>query len=283
MKKAFINLVFFFFLSLLLASCSKEKDYKVDNGDDAAYSPAKDQGIQSYNLEQNKDQVSSRNPYDTLALREYILNNYPAGSYLVQFDKAYTYNVPKYALIYHKADGNYIFAVVAKSKAGERLIETKNIIGYNSSFVNLDSTKLGTAFFYLTLFDCVDNGFQVVWEKEIPIHGGFNKMTYNIWRTKGIPYICCDYEDGIIVGHRDYNLFLVDGLRSVPHLLETYEGLSRRRTVTNLNNDKIPDYYEYFFYNLSNKVYPVDSVGFIWDIKRNLYVNTRNPKQTREF
>lgn len=269
-------------LSLLLASCGGNKKQAEDSGD-AAYSPEKDLSLQSYNLEVNKDQAAGRNPYDTLALREYIMNNYPAGSYLVQFDRSNAFNVPKYAVIYHHADAQYIFAIVAKSKTGERLIETKNIIGYNSSFVNLDSTKLGTAFFYLTLFECVDNSFQFVWEKQIPIHGGFNRMTLNIWRAKGIPYVCCDYEDGIIVGHRDYNLFLVNGLKSPPHLLETYEGLSRRRTMTNLNNDMYPDYYEYYFYNLDRKIASGDSVGFVWNTKSNLYVNTRNSKQTRPY
>ncbi|MGE5457690.1 MAG: hypothetical protein ACM3RX_04985, partial [Methanococcaceae archaeon] len=151
------------------------------------------------------------------------------------------------------------------------------------SFVNLDSTKLGTAFFFLTLFSCEGDQFQMIWEKEIPMHGGFNKMTLNTWRPKNIMFIKTDFEDGIIVGHRDYNVFMIDGLRNPPHLLETYEGISRKRTMADVNHDKYPDYYEFFFYDLSNKIAPVDSVAFLWNIKQNLYVNTRNPRQTRQY
>lgn len=268
-------------LSVLLLSCGKEQD-SGETGD-AAYSDTKDRAIQAYNLEVQKDAAQNRTPSDTLSLKEYIMNNYPSGSYLVYFDRSLTYSVPRPAVIYYKSDATYVFAVIARSKPGERLIETKNITGYESSFINLDSTKLGTAFFYLTLFTCDENGFQPVWEKEIPMHGGFNRMLLKTWRPKNIPYVEVNFEDGIIVGHRNYNLFMTDGIRSVPHLLETYEGISRKRTIANVNNDKMPDYYEYSFYSLSNRIYSADSVAFVWDLKKNLYVNTRNPRQTRPY
>ncbi len=38
-------------------------------------------------------------------------------------------------------------------------------------------------------------------------------------------YVELNYEAGIISGHRNYNLFLVDGIEKKPHLMETYEGL----------------------------------------------------------
>ena len=81
-----------------------------------AYSESKDQSIQAYNLELEKKQAIKRTPYDTLSVKEYVLTNYPSGSYLVDFDKALTYNIPKPAVIYYKTDRSYIFAVIAKSK-----------------------------------------------------------------------------------------------------------------------------------------------------------------------
>ncbi|MEI7812459.1 MAG: hypothetical protein WCJ01_08535 [Ignavibacteria bacterium] len=250
---------------------------------DAAYSASKDQSVQSYNISVQKEVAVNRFACDTIALQEYILVNYPAGSYLVQFDRTFTLNIPKYAVIYKKLDADYVFAAIVKSKEGERNIETKNIIGYESSFINLDSTKLGTAFFFLTLFQCVDSSFQMIWEKEIPIHGGFNQMTYAVWKNKNIPYVSLNFEDGIIVGHRDYNVFMCDGLKAPPHLLETYEGISHKRTMANINNDQYPDYFEFNFLSTANRIASEDSVAFLWDVKKNLYYNTRNPKQTRFF
>jgi hypothetical protein len=63
----------------------------------------------------------------------------------------------------------------------------------------------------------------------------------------------------------------------------TYEGTHFKRTMANLNNDKFPDYYEHIFYNLDDKIYSKDSVAFIWDKKDSLYINTKNPKQTRPY
>jgi len=250
---------------------------------DAAYSEEKDKSVQEYNLSVEKEGSQKRSPYDTLALKEYVLNNYPPGSYIVEFDRTLTFNVPKPALLYYKSDAQYIFALIAKSRQGERSIEPKNVTGYESSFVNLDSTKLGTALFYLTLFLCENDGFNLVWERLVPLHGGFNKFTYKIWKDKTIPYIEVNFEDGILVGHRNMNFFMLRGIRSYPHLLETYEGISRRRTMANINNDIYPDYYEHTFYNTADRIYSADSTGFIWKIKDSLYVNPRNQRQTRPY
>ena len=63
----------------------------------------------------------------------------------------------------------------------------------------------------------------------------------------------------------------------------TYSGTSFKRTLANINNDKYPDYYEHIFYNLADKVYSKDSVGFVWSVKDTVYINTRNKKQTRRY
>jgi len=89
------------------------------------------------------------------------------------------------------------------------------------------------------------------------------------------------YAQGI--GHIDYNYFFIDGITNQPHLLMTYEGINFKRTIANLNEDEFPDYYEYLFYDLGNKVFTKDSIGFIWNSVKNVYVNTRNNKQTRLY
>lgn len=272
--------VYLFAIVLSLGSlfCSREEG---ESGD-PAFSEAKDRDIQEYNINSQKDGVR-RFPCDTIALREYILNNYPSGSYLVEFDKTSTYSIGRPAVIYYNSDRKYVFAVIAKSKPGERLIEPKNVTGFESSFINLDSTKLGTAFFYLTLFACNGDYFEFVWEHEIPMHGGFNNMLLRTWRYGSIPYIDINFEDGIIVGHRDYNFFMLNGVSSYPHMLETYVGISAKRNMARVNNDLYPDYYEYVYYDVGRKIYSVDSVAFVWNDARKLYVNTRNPRQTREY
>lgn len=269
-------------LTVVFYSCRSEKDKNIQ-GDNAAYSEQKDADIQSYNIEVQKEQVKSRTPCDTISLKEYVQKNYPAGSYLVNFDRTLTFNVPKAAVIYYKSRETYIFAVIAISRPGERLIEPKNITGYESSFINLDSTKLGTAFFYLTLFTCAKDSFTKIWEREIPMHGGFNRITLKTWKPKNVPFIEANFEDGIIVGHRNYNFFMLNGIKSYPHLLETYEGIARKRTIADVNKDIYPDYYEYHFYNLADKIRSADSVAFIWKVKDSLYVNTKNPRQTRPY
>jgi hypothetical protein len=254
------------------------ENYQVEN------SPQRDADIQRYNLEVRKKNATSRTPGDTIAIIEYVLNNYPKGTYLINFDKTLTYNVPQPALIYSNQGGNiFIFGVIARSKPGERLIETKNIIGYDQSYVDLDSTKLGTAFFYLCLFQCVNDQITTVWEAPIPSHGGFNNITMQKWEYNGTPFIDINFHYAQGVGHIDYNYFLIDGLTSQPHLLMTYIGINFKRTVANINNDKYPDYLEYLYIDTGDKIIARDSIPFVWSIKDSLYINTRNKKQTRPY
>ncbi|GAB6283236.1 MAG: hypothetical protein STSR0008_19960 [Ignavibacterium sp.] len=287
MKKIYLFLTIFLLFLTLLFGCGKEEEQKQIEGapgsDEVAYQPTKDIEIQQYNLEERKKLATNRTPCDTLSLMEFVLNNYEEGTYLVDEDKVYTYNIPKSAVIYDRASGEtYIFGVVAKSKKGERLIEVKNIVGYDASFIDLDSTELGTAFFYLTLFKCNgDNTFERVWEALIPNHGGFNKISKEAWRAKNIPYVKANFHYGQGVGHFDYNYFFIDGMLSQPHLLLTYEGINFKRTMTDANGDKYPDYIEYMYLDTGNKIEVIDTVTFIW--KDTCYVNTRNPKQTRPF
>ncbi|MCX7875982.1 MAG: hypothetical protein N2321_07440 [Melioribacteraceae bacterium] len=274
-----------FILSLfLIVSCTS----KSGETGDAATSQSKDEELREYNLSVEKGQTQNRFPCDTISLKEYILNNYEAGTYLVEFDKTFTFNIPKSAVIYFKDTTNYVLAVIAKSKPGERNIEAKNVIGYESSFINLDSTKLGTAFFWLTLFECNDGEFKRIWESEVPIHGGFNKMSIKTWKPKNIKYVELNYEDGIISGHRNYNFYLIDGWKNPPHLMETYVGLTHKRTMTNINNDKFPDYWEYrftshFWEDSLHTIKLIDSIPFYWSTKRKLYITDKNPRWFRKY
>lgn len=279
-----LRAIVFLLLGFMIAACSSKEG---DQGD-AATLTAKDEEIREYNIGVEKEQAKNRFPCDTIALQEYVLNNYEAGTYLVEFDKTFTYNVPKPAVIYFKDGGNFVLAVIAKSKPGERNIETKNVIGFESSFINLDSTKLGTAFFWLTLFECKDDQFSKIWESEAPIHGGFNRMTIKLWNVKNMKFVELNYEDGIISGHRNYNFFLTDGWRKPPHLLETYAGIAHKRTIANINNDKFPDYYEYRFSGKSwqDSLYSIrilDSIPFYWSEKRQLYITDKSPRWFRKY
>lgn len=274
----------FLFSFFLISACTS----KTGEEGDAANSQSKDEELREYNLSVQKQQTQNRFPCDTISLKEYILNNYEPGTYLVQFDKTFTYNLPKSAVIYFKDGADYILAVIAKSKPGERNIEAKNVIGYESSFINLDSTKLGTAFFWLTLFECKDGDFVRLWESEVPIHGGFNKMSIKTWKPKNIKYVELNYEDGIISGHRNYNFFMIDGWKNPPHLMETYVGLTYKRTMANINNDKFPDYWEYrftshFWEDSLRTIKLIDSIPFYWSTKRNLYITDKNPRWFRKY
>jgi hypothetical protein len=269
--------------SFMFYTCGKKTDDRTP-GDDAANSPNKDAAIQQYNLSIKESQAGNRDPSDTLSLISYVISNYPQGSYLVNFDKTFTYNIPRLAVIYlEQSDGKYVFTVIARSKPGERLIEPKNIVGYNQSYIDLDSTKLGTAFFYLTLFKCENNSFTRVWEYPIPDHGGFNSISMDKWAYNGTPYVKIDFHYARGVGHIDYNYFLVNGLTQPPHLLMTYDGIDFKRTVTNFNNDKYPDYYEYLYVNTPERIVVKDSIAFVWNVKDSVYMNTRNRRQTRPY
>jgi hypothetical protein len=284
--KYFLYLISLVLLTIVLSSCSQKKteqnnypaNTQVEN------SPQKDAEIQRYNLEVRKKNAVTRTPGDTIAIIEYVLSNYPEGTYLINFDKTLTYNVPKPAIIYtSEGDNKYAFGVIARSKPGERLIETKNIIGYDQSNIDLDSTKLGTAFFYLCLFQYTDNQISTIWESPIPSHGGFNSISMQKWAYNGTPYIDINFHYAQGVGHIDYNYFLVNGLTSPPHLLMTYKGINFRRTIANVNNDKFPDFKEYLYIDNGVKVIERDSIPFVWNTKDSLYVNTRNKKQTRPY
>ena len=282
--KLYKMFIVFPLLAALTYSCSK------GTGDgDAATSTSKDESVREYNLAVQKEQAAARFACDTIALKEFILDTYEPGTYLVKFDRTYTYNVPKSAVIYFKDSANYVLAVVAKSKPGERNIEAKNVIGFESSFINLDSTKLGTAFFWLTLFECKESDFVRLWESEVPIHGGFNRMSIKNWREKNMKYVELNYEDGIISGHRNYNFFMVDGWRKPPHLLETYVGIAHKRTLSNVNNDKFPDYYEYRFSSSHwqvDSLYAIrilDSIPFYWSLQKQLYITDRSPRWFRKY
>jgi hypothetical protein len=252
--------------------------------DQAAYDAQKDAEIQKYNLELRKQGTKTRFPCDTISIIEYVFDNYPPGTYLLEFDRTTTYNIPNPAIIYH-TDKNqkYAFAVIASSRQGERLIEPANIIGFDQSYIDLDSTKLGTPFIYLVLFECNGGNLLKIWEAPIPSHGGFNNFSFNKWNYKGTSYVQINFHYAQGVGHINYNYFLVDGIRNYPHLLMTYEGTNFKRTLANINNDKFPDYYEHIFYNLADKIYSKDSVAFLWSPKDSLYINTRNSKQTRPY
>jgi hypothetical protein len=248
---------------------------------EVAYLPEKDAEIQRKNLELQKKAATNRFPCDTLALKEFILNTFPEGTYLVDFDKTVTYDIPKSAVIY--VGEGYTLAVIAKSGADERLIEMKNVVGYDQSFIDLDSTELGTPFFYLALFECSRNSFNNIWETPIPSHGGFNNFSIENWRYRKTQYVKVNFHYAQGIGHIDYNYFLIDGLIQLPHLLMTYEGINFKRTITNYNNDEFPDYYEYIYYDTGDRVYVKDSVAFVWNVKEKVYVNTRNSKQTRQY
>lgn len=281
-----IKIIALLLLSVLLFYCSDKA--KVDG--DAATSEDKDKELQEYKLDVAKQQAKNRFPGDTISLREYVKNNYPAGSYLVEFDRTATYATPTPAVIYSKTDGSYVFAIIAKSNSGERNIETKNITGFESSYINLDSTKLGTAFFWLTLFSYdKDGNFNRVWESEVPIHGGFNGMKLKKWEPKNTPYVELNFEDGIISGHRNYNFFMVDGLTQPPHLLETMVGIVHKRILADVNKDKYPDYIEYRFNTTKWKldslftVRIIDSIPFYWSVKKQLYINDKNKRWFRKY
>ena len=272
-------------LILIFFSCSNEEEHGTpqQKNEETAYSPEKDAAIQKYNLEQQKKQAVTRSPCDTISLKEFILSHFPEGTYLLDFDKTLTYNVPRPAVIYPADHPGYIFGIIAKSKSGERFIEPKNIVGYDESFVDLDSTKLGTAFFYLVLFHCSDNNFDVVWESVIPSHGGFNTFSFEKWKYNSTPYIRVNFHYAQGIGHIDYNYFLIDGLTEKPHLLMTYKGINFKRRIINYNNDKYPDYYEYVYYDSGKKVTELDSIPFVWNRLKAAYINTRNYRQTRPY
>ena len=283
MKKN-ILLILLVIVSLVFYTCGEKKSEVHTPGEDATNSPEKHAEIRKYNQAVRESQAENRSPCDTLSLISYIIANYPAGSYLLKFDKTIAYSIQKYAVIYlNQGDGNYVLAVIVRSKPGERPIELKNIIGFAQSYIDFDSTKLGTAFFCLTLFKCNNGMFNKIWEFPVPDDGGFNDMSLEKWAYNGTPYIKINFHYAPGVGHIDYNYFLLNGLTQPPHLLMTYKGIDYQRTLANVNNDNYPDYYEYLYFNYADRVVVRDSIPFVWSIKDSVYVNTRNRRQTRPY
>ncbi len=275
-----------FILLIFFLGCEKQSEKSLPekySEEEIAYSPQKDADIQRYNINVRKKQTLQRFPCDTISLMEFVLDNYPKGSYLVNDDRISTYELPNPAVLYYAFDKSYVFAVIARSKPGERLIEVKNIVGYDQSFIDLDSTELGTAFFYLVLFKCDNSNFKVVWEAPIPSHGGFNYLSLEKWSYNSTQFIKTNFYYARGIGNISYNYFLIDGLEKQPHLLMTYEGINFKRTVANINDDRFPDYYEHIYYDNGTQIIPSDSIPFVWNLKDSVYQNLINKKHTRPY
>lgn len=274
-------------LHIFLFSCGTEKkeSIPVNYQERVEYSSEKDAAIQSYNLERLKRESIARFPCDTISVNEYVMNNFPAGTYLLRSDKSSIYEIPQPALIYYenKNGEKYIFAMIARSRAGERFIEPANIVGYDQSFIDLDSTKLGTPFIYLVLFECKGNQLFTIWEAPVPSHGGFNKFHLRNWAPKGLSYIEVNFYYGQGIGNISYNYFMIDGIRNQPHLLMTYDGIDFRRTLANINDDKFPDFYEHIFYNMPDRVIHKDSVAFVYNPKDSLYYSKEGKNISRRY
>lgn len=286
--------VLYLFVMLLIVAVAFHCDDSDDEGDGQVEfveggeqegvqdEPDKDANLQEYNLEEQKKLAKNRFPCDTLALREFILNNYPAGTYLVDFDKTSNYSSAHGAVIYLNEGGiDYILAVVVKSKTGERLVEVENVVGYYQSFIDLDSTDLGTAFFFLTLFRCDNGNFTELWEKVIPRHGGFNSISMETWKPKNLRYVRCNFHYARGVGHFDFNYFFVDGLTSEPHMLLTYEGINFKREMIDANDDLYPDYLEYAFVDTGEEIVNIYKDQYVW--KDSVYVNRNDSKMRRYY
>jgi hypothetical protein len=253
--------------------------------EEVAYDSNKDLSIQEINLAERKKMAKTRFPGDTLDLMEYVIRNYPKGTYLIDDDRTTSYNTPQSAVIYTRENGGtYIYAIIAKSRqSDDRLIEQKNVIGYDASFIDLDSTKLGTALFYLSLFKYENSSFQLIWETPVPTHGGFNRMTLENWAAQHMQYIRINFHDARSSGHVDYNYFLVNGMFNKPMPMETYEGINCKRTLVDFNKDKYPDWCEYLFVDSGTSSTPIDSVFFEFRQKDSVFVNTRNKRQMRKY
>lgn len=269
-----------------LYGCAKENETKKEEQSsqkEIAYLPQSDAEIQRYNIEVRKKQTSQRFACDTISLMEFVLGYYPEGSYLVTDDRTSTYDLHNPVVLYYPEDKRFVFGVIARSKLGERLIEVKNIVGYDESFIDLDSTELGTAFFYLVLFKCENDNFKVIWEAPIPSHGGFNYMSLQRWNYNSTKFIKTNFHYAQGIGNISYNYFLINGLENPPHLIMTYEGINFKRTITNVNEDKFPDYFEHIYYDNGTKIIAGDSIPFVWNQKDSVYQNLLNKKHTRPY
>jgi hypothetical protein len=247
--------------------------------------PEKDMSIQEFNLAKRKKLTKTRFPGDTIDLMEAVLKTYPKGSYVIEEDIPNSIGIPPAAVIYRQeSGGKMIFSLIATSREGQvrdRLIESKNVIGYDQSFIDYDSTRLGTAMFFMTAFTNEGKNFTRIWEKYTPSHGGFRLMSLQNWATKNMPYLKVEFYAQFKNATFSFNYFFVDGFNKTPHLLLTYEGINQKRIMTDANGDKYPDYIEYVFVDNDHSISVIDSVTYIW--KDSLYVNTRYPEKVTPY
>lgn len=279
MKKYFLTAL----LGLLFVRCGSDDALSTNVEIEAA----KERSVKKRNLEIAQSRAENDKECDTLDLEEFIIDNYPPGSHLMFVSRKSVYDVPTKAVIYHKDKCNrfqYVLAVIVESKECERLVEPNNLVGYEASFINFDSTKLGTALFNLTLFECSKNGlFNKVWEKFVPSQGGFVSMKLKRWKPYNVEYVELKFSDGIISGSRNYNYFFMDGIENLPHLIETYEGIGHKRTLADHDKNLFPDYYEYRFSRKRNKISIRDSIPFYWNSNNKLYVTKINKNWFRKY
>jgi len=106
MKRIILTISIILFITIFGGCGEDRKEGNNTQLDGVEYSPEKDARIQQYNLEQQKKLAGNRTPCDTLALKEFVLENYPEGSYLVNADKTLNYSIPKPAVIYYRKDSN---------------------------------------------------------------------------------------------------------------------------------------------------------------------------------
>lgn len=76
---------------------------------------------------------------------------------------------------------------------------------------------------------------------------------------------------------------MVHGIDKKPHLMETYVGLVHKRTLTKVNDDKFPDYWEYRFWEDSLSIRIRDSIPFYWDSTKHLYITKVNNRWFRKY
>jgi hypothetical protein len=279
-----INCFLIISAAFLIFSCGEDEEavqivsseYK-----DVSMLPEVDKNIQRSNLNIRKNLSPHNDPCDPLSISEYIINNFPSGTYLLYNDGIHNYNIPDPAVLY--SGEGYIFAVVAESRGGERLIEPQNIIGYDQSFIDYDSTALGTAFIYLVLFECRNDNLNLIWKTPVYSHGGLKKINPERWDYTGTDIIRVEFYNAPGRGTVNFNYFLINGIKEIPHLLMTYDNIDSRRTLSNINNDKYPDYNEHIFYVTDSTITKGGQVGFVWSPANKVYISTGNRKQTRPY
>lgn len=219
--------------------------------------------------------------FDTLAFKGWIEKNNDKGTVLLKCYQKNTVKI-KYAVINYRVshDTSYIFAVIARSKENQPYINIDDLVGYYSSFGCLDSTKKGTAFFYLLYAKSYGEKFTQIWKKVIPIHNGFDMIYLDKWHNTD--FLAVQFLDALSQGRIWFNFFFIgNNILREPHMLQTYQGIDTKRTFWDINGDEYPDYYEHIYYNTKTKIYSPDSVGFIWDGEK--YKCVKNPKITREY